>query len=1657
LANDEDVPAQLYVDVINNLNTTKAYFIASSNLLRFNNIKTLYLAYCNNTVLTDSQIRQIEYSIISQPTCNVTTDLNHKELCKQLFMIDNIRYIPLAKFVEKHTLNYMLDCMKRKNKRHGLHQDSLDNILNSKNNQGKKDNFESGGAYKLYDFIQFLISKFEKLKKPFKNLGDLITNIFISIKDCFKSFIKWCKDQFLSKDKAYTYSNGEWHEFVVKTWEEELEEILKNLNTVYDEPSETNYIKEKKEIMDLIQTHKLMVNDNYVIPNFNDDELISAIEKNNGIYSKEKEKYLIVIPVLISNITVEISINKHYVYCTGAGAHFLLIRSTNRLYVSQNKIAQLITIVVINLMKSETGGFIGKQKIITIYELITAFVKAIKKYFYDLFYGKRKDDTSNLFKDLNQILDQKMRQNDVKISKLNYLFNIIVHKQKNMIDPNIIYKLRENDLQIIINLHENIEFNVYSFDDELKVLSNYSNMEGKYKDMADLFINQLKMLINDEISYSTIRNTLYSDFDISDKNYYNNLMDSTADIEYSPEILLKLFSNGKKLKRRNLFDYESFMKTYRKEKSSFIIKEEDFKKIRNEFVNSFLNLTHGADNEMSVFYDCEQINTFMSYKLDPAHLNDPEKSVTMYLKKMNLMLKRTKSRSSYFMITGKNFSIFMDNKDSIRLFFIYQNNTIYFYYPYSLQLFDVNMFKISTILGDFAKYYPSARKYGTNNMYETAYEGFSENGGKFSFMSILIEIVTLIKTLTFTISSELIKIKNIAQVVMCKKNHCFHADFSDSFFPLKDTQQVFQDCIISLNLMKINNWFYESEENYKFIFYWDVQKLTYILRIGYNDDIPQKLKIFLKEFKMKLHDRMNKYCSGNYENKAMWNFNNSDLDEAAGAKFSNMLNRFINYDDNDVINNIPSELRIKLTVIEELLFPKDCNSIHNEEDLIKVSENKQFSKMNDVPGSNINNFEIDSENMSGNSKKLILVAHAGFGKSTFIEQNTDLLIADIDDYNNPLQWLKLSHALNPPSIFESYTVEEYKKILDNLIYYSKFKIIFIPAFNIISEKILYDDNIIVYSINDPKPYFERGYQCMRNHNIIENFKTKIEILKINKVKNIKKRFKIFTLDKNFYHYEKKYGKKTSTDKILKKHYDVKTILLKVAVNYFLKYTHSLLFDKKVVNYLNAEQTILDILFYENTQACEEIIYSKIMKNLYRINEGDYCDNKIQVGYLNYEPSLSRPGNFSQYTSTSRAFTQKLLLRENLRKYKMTHDVQLKYFKNSYFNSESENLIKLFNERKMSINTRLIEQWLIGRKTKRINNSIDKLMNQDRDFIINRINIYEKQENITKGDLFHNYNDILNRLVLWNPYSMTALFAPFFSMLKNRFKHLLKSNVIYAEGYDLNELNKKINTYKHNKNDVYFESDLSKQDRQTDSHSLDFEKYIYIDILGGSSEVINYYFKQHENTYVSTKYFKTFLPPMRHTGQTTVGFGNIINNMRTYSKFFSEKNFKFLLLLGDDLLSVLESVTDQEIKDLAIHTQVYHNMRSTYRTDSLSGIFCQLICSHDIFGNYMIVPNVIRLEDRLRSFYKINLDYEDQFKAKIINFTWMIGKNEQTVNICRKYSVDPPGDRIYDLQTILIFNDRYHKIGIDKVEQIYNNMIYVFNNPKLYTVDFFIYK
>jgi hypothetical protein len=292
-------------------------------------------------------------------------------------------------------------------------------------------------------------------------------------------------------------------------------------------------------------------------------------------------------------------------------------------------------------------------------------------------------------------------------------------------------------------------------------------------------------------------------------------------------------------------------------------------------------------------------------------------------------------------------------------------------------------------------------------------------------------------------------------------------------------------------------------------------------------------------------------------------------------------------------------------------------------------------------------------------------------------------------------------------------------------------------------------------------------------------------------------------------------------------------------------------------------------------------------------------------------------------------------------------------------------------------------------------------------------------------------------------------------LKNRLKPLLKNKVIYAEGYTINEMNNLLQkNFRRRNKFCFFESDLSKQDRQTDKHALDFEQLFYKEILGADHGVVDIYFKQHEKTFVKSDTIKANLPPMRHTGQTTVGFGNFINNLRVYAKFFSTHNYEFILVLGDDLLAYIEEVDEQLLYDLAIDTEEFHNMKSTYRVDEHTGIFCQFIVG---FINELLffVPNLIRLEDRLRSIHEKKKDLDEAISSRIINYLHMIGKNKNTSYLSLLNNVPTPVLRHYNEGIILTLNALYHHETYEFLESVLDNFYYICKNYKIVIIDFHV--
>lgn len=313
--------------------------------------------------------------------------------------------------------------------------------------------------------------------------------------------------------------------------------------------------------------------------------------------------------------------------------------------------------------------------------------------------------------------------------------------------------------------------------------------------------------------------------------------------------------------------------------------------------------------------------------------------------------------------------------------------------------------------------------------------------------------------------------------------------------------------------------------------------------------------------------------------------------------------------------------------------------------------------------------------------------------------------------------------------------------------------------------------------------------------------------------------------------------------------------------------------------------------------------------------------------------------------------------------------------------------------------------------------------------------------------------MLNRIVLWNPYAFNLIFAPVYATAKARFKALLKPNVLYAEDMNQHEVIDYLSIIDlgDEKDYEFFESDLSKQDRQTDEISLTFEYWLY-ELLGVNVQVNNFYKKQHDKTVLKAKGLKVRTDPKRHTGQTTVGFGNLINNFRTYAKFFSEHEYKLIMGLGDDLLAlVLKGFNEKKLQK---YVEQFHNMESTYSTNDKTGIFCQFIFAK-LNDTITMVPNIVRLEDRYRSIHKVTPDIRDHLLTKTISYCWMLNSNADTNYICKLLGVNQPWGNKYSLRTMITANAMYHNAHEMDILRIYENLIHNMKMQSINIVEFTI--
>jgi hypothetical protein len=345
---------------------------------------------------------------------------------------------------------------------------------------------------------------------------------------------------------------------------------------------------------------------------------------------------------------------------------------------------------------------------------------------------------------------------------------------------------------------------------------------------------------------------------------------------------------------------------------------------------------------------------------------------------------------------------------------------------------------------------------------------------------------------------------------------------------------------------------------------------------------------------------------------------------------------------------------------------------------------------------------------------------------------------------------------------------------------------------------------------------------------------------------------------------------------------------------------------------------------------------------------------------------------------------------------------VKGFADAYFNAGWPKLVSNMQQHPVGFDAESIVDWLRDRPDRdEVVKELDKYL--DEGFLTNPIsdvNVHLKLESLLKDEPVTHNQALKARIIVWQAKGITAMFSSPFKELKKRLKTLFRTEILYTDGLQPDEINdflSKVGTF-----ETFMEDDLTKQDSSTDSDTINVEFGIY-NLLGARPELLKTWRRVHESWRFKGKNVRGVWQEMRLTGQATTALGNAIVNLSAHWRFVRElqTKLKFMLVLGDDNLvghdgSFSPGRLRRDIAD-------YYNMKSKAKTNSDVATFCAMVCYKDENNLPRLGPDFVRLRRRYEVPNGVHETNDMNLVMRKMSYCMMLGPLPQVNQLITKYS------------------------------------------------------
>nr|UIA10488.1 polyprotein [Alphaendornavirus sp.] len=440
---------------------------------------------------------------------------------------------------------------------------------------------------------------------------------------------------------------------------------------------------------------------------------------------------------------------------------------------------------------------------------------------------------------------------------------------------------------------------------------------------------------------------------------------------------------------------------------------------------------------------------------------------------------------------------------------------------------------------------------------------------------------------------------------------------------------------------------------------------------------------------------------------------------------------------------------------------------------------------------------------------------------------------------------------------------------------------------------------------------------------------------------------------------------------------------------------------------------------------------------------------IEKTTLTRYPVMSRPVLTKAVFQTYNAVSTRLGSVTSYRKYNLNPQQEFAKIARAYFHDNWQHVCNKFSQNAITYNAEAVTQWLKEHPgTDKIQKEVDEILAEG--FLtnpLNKLNVHNKLESLLKTDPITQIQDQKVRIIVWQRKGYAAIFSPIFIEAKKRLKTLLREGVIYADGYTPQELSARLRTTSGCTR--FFESDMAKQDRQTDHDTLDVEFEVY-KCLGVHENLLSVWRSVHRNWRFKNNHMSGNLDAMRMTGQATTAIGNVIVNMAVHADMVikNRDNIQLILLLGDDNLMLTSAFLD--LSKFKTDTKERYNMEVKPESHPEYGTFIQLIAYHTPEGTCELAPDWIRLTRRFEVTNGVSEATDENLEARCMSYSMMLGNLPEVTALVAAKQWPIVTESWYNASTAAQAMAIKHDMSIHQVNAMLAHLITMMASPKLHT-------